>query len=49
MSGKGGFKSFNKEARSIYKHYQTGLNFLNKRRINAAAGSFNAKIKAFRS
>jgi len=46
---KAGFKSFNTVARSIQQHYQTILNFFERRSTNAAAESFNAKIKAFRS
>jgi transposase len=44
-----GFKSFNTVARTIQNHYQTILNFFDNRSTNAAAESFNAKIKAFRS
>lgn len=43
------FKSFNTVARTIQQHYQTILNFFERRSTNAAAESFNAKIKAFRS
>lgn len=46
---KAGFKSFNTISRTIQQHYQTILNFFEKRSTNAAAESFNAKIKAFRS
>ena len=46
---KAGFKSFNIVARSIEAHYLTILNYFNNRSTNAAAESFNAKIKAFRS
>ena len=45
---KAGFKSFNTVARSIQQHYQTILNFFERRSTNAAAESFYAKIKAFR-
>lgn len=44
-----GFKSFNTIAKSIQEHYLTILNFFNNRSTNAAAESFNAKIKAFRA
>lgn len=44
-----GFKSFNTVAKTIQNHYQTILNFFDNRSTNAAAESFNAKIKAFRS
>jgi transposase len=43
------FKSFNTIARSIQMHYQTLLNYFNKRSTNASAESFNAKIKEFRT
>lgn len=46
---KAGFKSFNTVSRSIQNHYQTILNYFERRSTNAAAESFNAKIKAFRS
>ena len=46
---KAGFKSFNTISRTIQHHYQTILNFFERRSTNAAAESFNAKIKAFRS
>jgi transposase len=46
---KAGFKSFNTVSRTIQSHYQTILNFFERRSTNAAAESFNAKIKAFRS
>ncbi len=46
---KAGFKSFNTVARTIQQHYLTILNFFERRSTNAAAESFNAKIKAFRS
>ena len=41
--------SFRSVARSIQHHYIDILNFFNNRTTNAAAESFNAKIKAFRS
>lgn len=43
------FKSFNTIANSIEQHYETILNFFERRSTNAAAESFNAKIKAFRA
>jgi len=46
---KAGFKNFNTVSKSIQNHYQTILNFFERRSTNAAAESFNAKIKAFRS
>ncbi|MFY0602280.1 MAG: transposase [Cyclobacteriaceae bacterium] len=46
---KAGFKSFNTVSRTIQSHYETILNFFERRSTNAAAESFNAKIKAFRS
>ncbi len=46
---KAGFKSFNTVSRTIQQHYLTILNFFDRRSTNAAAESFNAKIKAFRS
>jgi transposase len=42
-------ESFKTVARSIQTHYLNILNFFNNRSTNAAAESFNAKIKAFRS
>lgn len=44
-----GMESFKTVARSIQTHYLGILNFFNNRSTNAAAESFNAKIKAFRS
>lgn len=44
-----GFKSFNTISRTIQSHYQTILNYFDKRSTNAAAESFNAKIKALRA
>ena len=46
---KAGFKSFNTVSRTIQNHYETILNFFDNRSTNAAAESFNAKIKAFRA
>lgn len=42
-------KTFGTVARSIQLHYRNILNFFDNRSTNAAAESFNAKIKAFRS
>lgn len=44
-----GFKSFNTISRTIMLHYKTILNYFDNRSTNAAAESFNAKIKAFRA
>ncbi|MDT0643841.1 transposase [Zunongwangia sp. F363] len=44
-----GFKAFNTVANSIKFNYNTILNYFHNRSTNAAAESFNAKIKAFRS
>lgn len=44
-----GFKSFNTISRTIQSHYQTILNYFDRRSTNAAAESFNAKIKALRA
>lgn len=44
-----GFHSFNVIAATFYEHYDDILNFYNKRSSNAAAESFNAKIKQFRT
>lgn len=46
---KAAFKSFNTVSRTIQQHYLTILNFFERRSTNAAAESFNAKIKAFRA
>lgn len=46
---KAGFKAFNTVSRTIQQHYLTILNYFERRSTNAAAESFNAKIKAFRS
>lgn len=43
------FKSFNTISRSIQIHYKAILNYFNNRNTNAAAESFNAKIKEFRA
>ncbi len=43
-----GFKAFNIVANSIRLNYQSILNYFDNRSTNAAAESFNAKIKAFR-
>ena len=42
-------KSFNVIAVTFYEHYDDILNFYNNRTSNAAAESFNAKIKLFRA
>lgn len=44
-----GLPSFKTLARTIQHHYPGILNFFNNRATNAAAESFNAKIKAFRN
>lgn len=44
-----GIPSFRTVARSIQHHYIDILNFFNNRTTNAAAESFNAKIKTFRA
>ena len=44
-----GFHSFNVIAATFYEHYEDILNFYNNRASNAAAESFNAKIKLFRA
>lgn len=46
---KSGFLTFGRVARSIQTHYLNIINFFEKRSTNAAAESFNAKIKAFRA
>lgn len=43
-----GFKSFTTLSRTITNHYRDILNYFDARSTNAAAESFNAKIKAFR-
>ena len=42
-------KQFNVIAATFYEHYDEILNFYNHRSTNAAAESFNAKIKLFRA
>ena len=44
-----GFHSFNVIASTFYEHYDDILNFYNNRSSNAAAESFNSKIKGFRA
>ena len=44
-----GFKSFNTISKTIQSHYLTILNYFERRSTNAAAESFNAKIKALRA
>ncbi|MBW4762490.1 transposase, partial [Prevotella melaninogenica] len=44
-----GFHSFNVIAATFYEHYEDILNFYINRSTNAAAESFNAKIKLFRA
>lgn len=44
-----GFNSFNSIKNTIQLNYTTILNYFNNRTTNAAAESFNAKIKAFRA
>ena len=46
---KSGFLAFGRVARSIQTHYLNIINFFEKRATNAAAESFNAKLKAFRA
>ena len=46
---KSGIQSFQTISKTIYHHYQSILNFFERRSTNAAAESFNAKIKAFRT
>ena len=46
---KAGFHSFNVIAATFYERYDDILNFYANRASNAAAESFNAKIKAFRA
>ena len=46
---KAGFLTFGRVARSIQTHYLNIINFFERRATNAAAESFNAKIKAFRA
>lgn len=47
--GEAGFHSFNVIAATFYEHYDDNLNFYNNRSSNAAAESFNSKIKLFRA
>ena len=44
-----GYKSFQTVIRTVQAHYDTILNYFDRRSTNAAAESFNAKIKALRS
>lgn len=44
-----GFKVFNSLSRTISLHYANILNYFDNRSTNAAAESFNAKMKAFRA
>lgn len=46
---KSGFKAFNTIANTIHINYRSILNYFKNRSTNAAAESFNAKIKAFRA
>lgn len=46
---KSGFKSFNTIMNTISLNYESILNYFDNRSTNAAAESFNAKIKAFRA
>ena len=46
---KAGFHAFNVIAATFYERYEDILNFYNNRASNAAAESFNAKVKAFRA
>ena len=46
---KSGFKSFKTIMNTISINYQSILNYFENRSTNAAAESFNAKIKAFRT
>ena len=46
---KSGFLAFGRVARSIQTHYPNIINFFERRATNAAAESFNAKLKAFRA
>lgn len=41
--------SFKTLARTVQTHYLAILNFFNNRATNAAAESFNAKVKSFRN
>ncbi|WIL18832.1 transposase [Prevotella bivia] len=44
-----GNNQFNKVIDTFKNHYQTIINYFQDRLTNASAGSFNAKIKAFRT
>lgn len=44
-----GIDAFKTVARSVQQHYESILNFFDKRSTNASAESFNAKVKAFRA
>jgi len=44
-----GIKAFATVSRTIQNHYQTILNYFDRRHTNASAESFNAKIKALRA
>ena len=44
-----GNNQFNKVIDTFKNHYQTIINYFQNRLTNASAGSFNAKIKAFRT
>jgi len=44
-----GIESFKTVSRLVQNHYLSILNFFNNRSTNASAGSFNAKVKAFRA
>ena len=44
-----GMKQFNVIAATFYEHYDEILNLYNNRSTNAAAESFNVKIKLFRA
>lgn len=46
---KAAFKSFNTITKTIENNYKKILNFFDNKSINAFAGPFNAKIKAFRN
>ena len=49
MVRQSGFKSFNTISNTINNHYPQILNYFDNKSTNAAAESFNAKIKAFRA
>lgn len=46
---KSGIKAFATVSKTIQNHYQTILNYFDRRSTNASAESFNAKIKALRT